>query len=160
MNIEICQADLFIPGLLTLMNQLDAYQSALYPYENNHAESLDSLAQIETFVYVVKYEEGIVGCAILARPKTPYSEIKRVFVSPDYRGQGVAQRLITALLHQANALILKKIHLETGVYQPEAIKLYQRLGFELTSQFGRYEYDPLSVYMMQSLASGRRANHE
>ncbi|KGA65782.1 putative histone acetyltransferase HPA2 and acetyltransferase [Yersinia enterocolitica] len=30
MNIEICQADLFIPELLTLMNQLDAYQSALY----------------------------------------------------------------------------------------------------------------------------------
>ncbi|MFM1339852.1 hypothetical protein WFO77_16235 [Yersinia enterocolitica] len=64
------------------------------------------------------------------------------------------------MLHQANALISKEIHLETGVYQPEAIKLYQRLGFELTSQFGRYEYDPLSVYMMQSLASGRRANHE
>ncbi|HEN3567745.1 TPA: GNAT family N-acetyltransferase [Yersinia enterocolitica] len=142
MNIEICQADLFIPELLTLMNQLDAYQSALYPYESNHAESLDSLAQIETFVYVAKYEEGIVGCAILALPKTPYPEIKRVFVSPDYRGQGVARRLMTALLHQANALSLKKIHLETGVYQPEAIKLYQRLGFELTSQFGRYEYDP------------------
>ncbi|EPA3144894.1 TPA: GNAT family N-acetyltransferase [Yersinia enterocolitica] len=114
MNIEICQADLFIPGLLTLMNQLDAYQSALYPYENNYVESLDSLAQIETFVYVVKYEEGIVGCAILARPKTPYSEIKRVFVSPDYRGQGVAQRLMTALLHQANTLILKKIYLDNG----------------------------------------------
>lgn len=64
------------------MNQLDAYQSALYPYENNYVESLDSLAQIETFVYVVKYEEGIVGCAILARPKTPYSEIKRVFCQP------------------------------------------------------------------------------
>lgn len=67
---------------------------------------------------------------------------------------------MTALLHQANALSLKKIYLETGVYQPEAIKLYQRLGFELTSQFGRYEYDPLSVYMMKSLVSDRRANHE
>ncbi|HDL7646608.1 TPA: GNAT family N-acetyltransferase [Yersinia enterocolitica] len=133
------------------MNQLDAYQSALYPYENNHTESLDSLAQIQTFVYVAKYEEGIVRCAILALPKTASPEMKRIFVSPDYRGQGVARRLMTALLHQANALSLKKIHLETGVYQPEAIKLYQRLGFELTSQFGRYKYDPLSVYMMKSL---------
>lgn len=44
MNIEICQASLVISELLTLMNQLDAYQSALYPYESNHAESLDSLA--------------------------------------------------------------------------------------------------------------------
>ncbi|HDL7793748.1 TPA: GNAT family N-acetyltransferase [Yersinia enterocolitica] len=142
------------------MNQLDAYQSALYPYENNHTESLDSLAQIQTFVYVAKYEEGIVGCAILALPKTAYPEMKRVFVSSDYRGQGVARRLMTALLHQTNALSLKKIYLDTGVYQPESIKLYQRLDFELTSQFGRYEYDPLSVYMMKSLDSGHRANHE
>ncbi|CNK75833.1 hypothetical protein [Yersinia proxima] len=60
MNIEICQADLFIPELLTLMTQLDAYQSALYPAESNQAESLESLAQIETFVYVAKCEEDIV----------------------------------------------------------------------------------------------------
>lgn len=78
------------------MNQLDAYQSALYPYEINHAESLASLAQIETFVYVAKYGEGIVGCAILAPPKTPSPEIKRVFVSPDYRGHGIARRLMAA----------------------------------------------------------------
>lgn len=153
MNIEICQADLFIPELLTLMNQLDAYQFALYPYESNRPESLDSLAQIETFVYVAKYKEDIVGCAILALPKTPYPEIKRVFVSPDYRGQGIARRLIVALLHESKALNLKEIYLETGIYQPEAIKLYQRLGFELTSQFGRYKYDPLSVYMVKSLDS-------
>ncbi|WP_432324808.1 GNAT family N-acetyltransferase [Yersinia enterocolitica] len=118
------------------------------------------MAQIETFVYVAEYEEGIVGCAILALPKTPYPEIRRIFVSPDYRSLGVARRLMTTLLHQANALSLKRTHLETGVYQPEAIKLYQRLGFELTSQFGRYEYDPLSVYMMKSLDSGHRVNHE
>ncbi|WP_320407110.1 GNAT family N-acetyltransferase, partial [Yersinia proxima] len=85
---------------------------------------------------------------MLALPKTPYPEIKRVFVSPDYRGQGVARRRVAASLQQANALNLNEIYLETGVYQLEAIKLYQRLGFELISQFGRYEYDPLSVYMI------------
>ncbi|MGH1527876.1 GNAT family N-acetyltransferase [Yersinia proxima] len=90
---------------------------------------------------------------MLALPKTPYPEIKRVFVSPDYRGQGVARRRVAASLQQANALNLNEIYLETGVYQLEAIKLYQRLGFELISQFGRYEYDPLSVYMMKSLDS-------
>lgn len=42
------------------MTQLDAYQSALYPAESNQAESLESLAQIETFVYVAKCEEDIV----------------------------------------------------------------------------------------------------
>ncbi|WP_320407014.1 GNAT family N-acetyltransferase [Yersinia artesiana] len=129
MNIEICQADLFIPELLTLMTQLDAHQSALYPCGNHHAESLESLAQIETFVYVAKCEENIIGCAILTMPKTPYPEVKRVFVSSDYRGYGVVSWLMTALPHQANILNLKNIYLETGVCQPDAIKLYQRIRF-------------------------------
>ncbi|HHL2560015.1 TPA: hypothetical protein ACQ31I_001892 [Yersinia enterocolitica] len=71
MNIQICQAGLFIPELLTLMTQLDAYQAALYPCESNQTESIESLAQIETFVYAAKCDEDIVGCAILALPKTP-----------------------------------------------------------------------------------------
>lgn len=155
MNIEICQTDLFIPELIALITQLDAYQEALYPVESNHAESIESLALVTTFAYIAKLEDTIVGCAILTLPETPYPEIKRVFVNPDYRGHGIASLLMTAILEKAISLKLSNIYLETGSYQPEAVKLYQRLGFELISQFGHYQYDPLSIYMMKSLASCR-----
>ncbi len=151
MNIEICQSDLFIPELITLITQLDAYQEALYPAESNHTESIDNLSQVTTVVYIAKLEGLIVGCAILTLPETPYPEVKRVFVSPNYRGRGIALLLMNAILEKSNTLKLKNIYLETGVYQPEAIRLYQRLGFELTSQFGHYQSDPLSVYMVKSL---------
>ncbi|HHL2560014.1 TPA: GNAT family N-acetyltransferase [Yersinia enterocolitica] len=36
------------------------------------------------------------------------------FLSAQISGQGVARRLMTALLHQANALGLKKIYLDNG----------------------------------------------
>lgn len=155
MNIEICQTDLFIPELIALITQLDAYQEALYPVESNHAESIESLALVTTFAYIAKLEDTIAGCAILTLPETPYPEIKRVFVNPDYRGHGIASLLMTAILEKAISLKLSNIYLETGIYQPEAVKLYQRLGFELISQFGHYQYDPLSIYMMKSLASCR-----
>lgn len=155
MNIEICQTDLFIPELIALITQLDAYQEALYPVESNHAESIESLALVTNFAYIAKLEDTIVGCAILTLPETPYPEIKRVFVNPDYRGHGIASLLMTAILEKAISLKLSNIYLETGIYQPEAVKLYQRLGFELISQFGHYQYDPLSIYMMKSLASCR-----
>lgn len=58
---------------------------------------------------------------------------------------------MTALINKANALKIKEIYLETGVLQPEAISLYQQLGFELTAQFGHYAYDPLSVFMVKKL---------
>ncbi|CND99850.1 Histone acetyltransferase HPA2 and acetyltransferase [Yersinia rohdei] len=151
MNIEICQTDRFLPELITLITQLDAYQAALYPTQSNHAESIDKLKQIKTYIYIAKLESNIVGCAILALPETPFPEVKRVFVCADYRGRGIATLLMMALLEKAKALNLKHIYLETGIYQPEAIKLYQRLGFDFISEYGHYQYDPLSVYMMKLL---------
>lgn len=160
MNIEICQTDRFIPELIALISQLDAYQEALYPDESNHAESIENLAQATTFIYIAKREESIVGCAMLTLPETAYPEVKRVFVNPEYRGQGIASLLMTVILEKANSLKLANIYLETGSYQPEAIRLYKRFGFELIPQFGHYQYDPLSIYMMKSLTANQSANGE
>ncbi|WP_145583785.1 GNAT family N-acetyltransferase [Yersinia thracica] len=150
MNIEICQMARFIPEVVTLINQLDAYQSALYPAENNHAEPIEYLAQIKTYIYVAKWDDRIVRCAILVLPRDSAPEVKRVFVTPDCRGHGIASLLMAALIDKANVLKLKEIHLETGVLQPEAISLYQQLGFELTAQFGHDAYDPLSVLIVKN----------
>jgi putative acetyltransferase len=37
--------------------------------------------------------------------------------------------------------------LETGIRQPEALGLYERLGFVRRGPFGDYAEDPLSVFM-------------
>ncbi|MFW5389172.1 GNAT family N-acetyltransferase [Yersinia sp. 2542 StPb PI] len=153
MNIEICQTDLFNPDLIALIAQLDAYQEALYPAESNHTESIASMAQKKTFVYIATRQGRALGCAILFQPESTYPEIKRVFVIPDCRGHGIASMLVTALLEKSISLNLKYVYLETGIHQPEAVKLYQRLGFEFTSEFGCYQYDPLSFYMVKTVAS-------
>ena len=38
------------------------------------------------------------------------------------------------------------LRLETGIYQKEAIGLYERYGFQRRSPFGEYRIDPMSVY--------------
>jgi hypothetical protein len=38
------------------------------------------------------------------------------------------------------------LRLETGIYQQEAIGLYERAGFQRTGPFGDYVMDPLSLY--------------
>ncbi|WP_145566758.1 GNAT family N-acetyltransferase [Yersinia aleksiciae] len=156
MNVEICQTDLFNAELIALISQLDAYQEALYPAEGNHAEPIESMRLIKNFAYVAKLEGQAVGCAILFLPDNSYPEIKRVFIVPEYRGFGVASLLVTTIINKSNTLSLNKIYLETGIYQPSAAKLYQRLGFELTSEFGGYQYDPLSVYMVRFLAMSNK----
>lgn len=74
----------------------------------------------------------------------------------DSRGLGIASMLATALIDKLIYLNLKNIYLEKEVHQPEAVKIYQRLGFELTSAFGCYQYDPLSLYRVKKLMSSTK----
>ena len=41
--------------------------------------------------------------------------------------------------------------LETGIRQPEALRLYEGLGYAYREPFGRYRPDPLSVFMEKRL---------
>jgi len=44
------------------------------------------------------------------------------------------------------------LRLETGIFQIEAIGLYDRYGFQRRPPFGEYVEDPMSVYFEKSLA--------
>jgi len=43
------------------------------------------------------------------------------------------------------------LRLETGIYEVEAIGLYERFGFARRAPFGEYVQDPLSVYFEKSI---------
>ena len=40
----------------------------------------------------------------------------------------------------------KKIQLETGISQPEAISVYEKHGFRRIKPFNDYKEDPLSIF--------------
>jgi ribosomal protein S18 acetylase RimI-like enzyme len=44
------------------------------------------------------------------------------------------------------------LRLETGIYQSEAIGLYERFGFRPIGAFGAYREDPLSAFYEMRLA--------
>jgi N-acetylglutamate synthase-like GNAT family acetyltransferase len=83
------------------------------------------------------------------------AEIKRMYVVPDLRGQGIARRLLTALEAESTALGIARLVLETGARQPEALALYERAGFARIPAFGEYVDSPLSVCMAKQLASAQ-----
>jgi GNAT superfamily N-acetyltransferase len=66
------------------------------------------------------------------------AELKRMYVRPVARGQGIADRLVDAVLDFAAARGWRTIWLETmvGVMDP-AIAVYRRNGFDQTSEQGR-----------------------
>jgi len=80
------------------------------------------------------------GCAgWRTRPEQPdVAELKRMYTLPEYRGRGVASALLTAVEESARAAGCTRVWLETGLRQPEAIALYEKLGYVPIPNFGYY----------------------
>jgi GNAT superfamily N-acetyltransferase len=72
------------------------------------------------------------------------AEIKRMYVVPEARGQGLSRLLLAALEDDARAAGRARMVLETGTRQPEAISLYVSSGYEPCEKFGHYRFEELS----------------
>lgn len=72
------------------------------------------------------------------------AELKRMYIVPEERGNGLARRMLSELEASAALAGRKRLVLETGTRQPEAIGLYLSAGYVETVKFGVYRDDPLS----------------
>lgn len=65
-------------------------------------------------------------------------ELKRMWTHPDRRRAGLGRRLLTALESEARSAGYRRLLLETGPAQPEAVALYTAGGYEPVAPYGRY----------------------
>ncbi len=91
------------------------------------------------FVVVAYLETQAVGCGAIKQFDEDSMEVKRMFVSADKRGNGIASLVLKELETWAKELGFQKCLLETGYKQPEAIALYQKNGYEIIPNYGQYE---------------------
>ncbi|WP_327268623.1 GNAT family N-acetyltransferase [Streptomyces sp. NBC_01218] len=79
------------------------------------------------------------------------AELKRMFVVPEGRGQGLARRILGLLEEDARAAGRTRMVLETGDKQPEAIGLYTSSGYTVCEKFGHYRTYENSICMAKPL---------
>ena len=88
---------------------------------------------------VVAYEDGkAVSCGAIKEYDTEAMEVKRMYTLPEYRRKGLAAMVLSDLEKWASELAYKRCVLETGKRQPEAIKLYEKNGYQVTPNYGQY----------------------
>jgi GNAT superfamily N-acetyltransferase len=97
--------------------------------------------------FVVSQDGRDVGGGGIRRLDGGIGEVKRMYVVPDARRQGISRLLLKALVERATELGYGELWLETGTAQPEAMALYESAGFERIPPYGQYkEYDNARCY--------------
>lgn len=71
-------------------------------------------------------------------PEPGDAEIKRMYVRPQFQRRGLARTLLSHLERSAAQAGVRRLVLETGPAQPEAIALYRSAGYEDVEPFGYY----------------------
>ncbi len=101
---------------------------------------------------IVAYGQDIpVGCGAVKEYSQDTMEVKRMYVLPDKRGQGIASVILNELETWCKELNYKKCVLETGQKQPEAIELYKKNNYKIIANFGQYENVENSVCFEKEL---------
>jgi GNAT superfamily N-acetyltransferase len=78
-------------------------------------------------------------------------EIKRVYVEPAHRRRGLARVIMAALEESAARAGHRAVVLNTGQEQPEALVLYDRLGYRPVPGYGVYACAPDAVFLGRDL---------
>ena len=120
-----------------LVAQLDADLRIRDGIENNFYAQFNKIDAIK-FVIVAFENDIAVGCGAIKEYSNDTMEVKRMYVLPNHRAQGIASTILTALEQWAQELNYKKCLLETGKKQPEAIGLYKKSGYTIIPNFGQY----------------------
>jgi putative acetyltransferase len=131
--------------LAWLISGLDQYLEPLYPPEEIFTVDF-AAPYIQDTYFVVAYVDGLpAGCGAIRPLNDAEVELKRFYVEPSFRRNGVAARLLHFLEDKARANGSAAIKLETGVRQPESISFYKKMGFDEIPLFGEYADCPTSL---------------
>ncbi len=110
-----------------------------------------SAADITVFVVAENAGGEAVGCGGLRDLGNGEAEIKRMYVRPDHRGTGVSVAVLNSLEEHGRRLGLRRLTLETGDRQPDAIRFYEREGYVRIPNFGPYVGEPASICYAKEL---------
>ncbi len=111
-------------------------------YVSNTVDNLEDYMPPEGRLAMARDETGkLLGIVLLKPLATGTAEIKRLFVDPEARGEGLGRKLVGRLLEEAREIGYEQVFLDTGTYMPAAHRLYQSFGFRDTDPYPGSEND-------------------
>lgn len=117
----------------SIVEQPNLFVLAAFDTYYDKLVGMASLKVVDTRMFTQNYESGFIG---------------DVVVDENYRGLGIAKKLMETLIDMAKGLELVHLSLTSNPNNPKrtaAIKLYEKLGFKLIGQINNSNYYRLEL---------------
>ena len=136
--LSISKTTSFNPAFIKLNSLLDKELAIRDGDDHAFYAQYNTLTEIKHIL--LAYLDGeAVACGALKQFDSDRMEIKRMFVILEKRGHAYAGQVLKELESWAKSLGFSKCILETGVKQPEAIRLYEKMGYHRIENYGQYK---------------------
>lgn len=151
MKIRITEVSPLLDEVAELFKRLDEHNLSLCPPDVCHLTQPNELATTDSILLGVFANDQLVGTGGL-KYFEDYAEVTRMFVLAEFRGYGLASRLMTKLESKALRRGVTRLKLETSDNFTAAVKLYEKLGFEKCTPFGVYIHTALNTYYQKKIS--------
>jgi len=148
--IKTTRTDATHPDFCILVAILDQYLAVMDGAEHKYYAQYNTLDSIPHTVIVYDNDKPV-GCGAIKEFSKDAVEVKRMFVHPDHRRQGIAKQILDELEQWAKELGYTGCILETGKRQEEAVALYMGYGYKQIPNYGQYEKMDNSICMMKQV---------
>jgi len=142
--------------------QLDAIRELLLEYWQNRKLELfvfnfdqelaglpGAYAPPDGRLFLAQWENKSAGCVALRKLESGICEMKRLYLSPKFRGKGFGKILAEFIINEARKIGYQKMRLDTiQANMQEAIVLYRQLGF---NEIAPYRVNPLPGVIFMEL---------
>lgn len=134
--LEIKEASIACSDALMLLRELSDALTRITGASGEASFSQDELEDPRA-VFMIAYLDGAAcGCGALRPYSADAAEIKRVYARPNTQGVGTA--IVKALEEKAKGFAYARLILETRKVNEIAVSFYQKLGYTVRPNFGRY----------------------
>lgn len=106
--------------------------------EQNMLE-LEKFLPPEGHLLLAESENQIVGIVCMQMFRNDFSEIKRMYVRPLFRGKGIGRALLEVLIENAIQMGISRIRLDSARFMKAAHNLYHSFGFREIEPYNESE---------------------
>lgn len=104
------------------------------------SDDADALAPPAGVFLLARCDGQTVGCGGLQRVDDGLAEVKRMWIHPQWRGLGLAKRLLGDLEEHARRLGYRRVVLDTNAELHEAMSLYESSGYAAIERYNDNPY--------------------